>query len=128
MKIAIPLYNNRVSPRFNHTDRLLIADIDGGEYVRKETVFAGDIHPLKRVRILNDLDVDVLICCGIDRFTALQFEYQGIDVYHGVSGDAEMLLERFMENDLEQFLMNSSGRNRCRKSRQKIRRKNCRRK
>ncbi len=106
MKIAIPINNNRISPRFVYTDKLQIAVLEQGEFTQKEIVLAGETHPLKRIQSLNDLNIDVLICSGIDRFTAMQIEYLGITLYQGVNGDIEEVLQRFLNNELESNILN----------------------
>ena len=112
MRIAIPINNNRISPRFIYTDKFLIIDAENGEITRKEVVFAGETHLLKRVKFIIDLKVDVLICGGIDRFAAMQIRYHGIDIFNRVNEEIDEVIQRFMNNELELFNMDF---NECRR-------------
>ncbi len=113
MKIAIPINNNRVSPRFLYTDKLFITVLEQGVFTQKEIVMSVLARPFKRIQSLIDLNIEVLICSGIDRFYAMQIEYMGIMVYQGVYGDIEEVLQRFLNKELESYILNIYEERRC---------------
>ena len=113
MKIAIPLFGTRISPRFDHARRFLLVRVENGEIIEREELPAEDWTPLTRVRKLSELGIDTLICSGIDRVSAQQLSFNGIRIYSWVTGEAEDALRCFLSGGLEQGDMVCSGGHRC---------------
>ena len=101
MKIAISLFGERVSPRFDYAEKFLIVDIAGDEIKHREIVPAGEPFPLTYVSLLCNLGVETLICGGIDRFSAQQLKLHGITIYAWVTGEAEDALQGFLKGELQ---------------------------
>jgi predicted Fe-Mo cluster-binding NifX family protein len=67
MRIAIAHWQDRVSPVFDVSDKLLPIDIeDGRELMRKDNVL-GCRGPFERARELYNLGVHVLLCGAVSR-------------------------------------------------------------
>ena len=67
MRVAIPVWQSRVSPVFDTAGHLLIVDVeDGREVHRAEASILGLSLP-DRVNRLVEFDVDVLLCGAISR-------------------------------------------------------------
>ncbi len=113
MKIAIPVDKDRISPRFIYTDRILISEYENGEITGRKIIDAGEPDPIKRVQSLVNMGIDILICCGIERFTAIQVDYHGIKVYHRVNGNVNDVLWMFHNNELEPFIIDFYKTNKC---------------
>jgi predicted Fe-Mo cluster-binding NifX family protein len=61
MRIAIPLWQGRVSPVFDEASRILLVDVsDNREQHRQEESLA--LHTFERAQLLPRLAVDLLIC------------------------------------------------------------------
>jgi len=115
MKIAIPIWQGRISPVMDVAARMLLAEYDGtGEVSRAEESLGDEVIP-RRARHLADLGVNVLICGGISRPLLTLISAQGITVIPGITGQAEQILEAYRNNRLHrpEFLMPGSGR--CRR-------------
>lgn len=109
MKVAISLFGERVSPRFDYAEKFLIVDIAGDKITHREIVPSGEPFPLTRVSMLCNLGVGTLICGGIDRFSARQFEYHGITIYAWITGEAEDALQGFLKGELQPGSMMGLG-------------------
>ena len=70
MRIAIPLFGTRVSPRMEYAQEILLVDQENPGEISKERIPIGHWHPLERSDRLVGLGVDVLICGGIGGFPA----------------------------------------------------------
>ena len=62
MKVAIPIWNGRISPLMDTACSLLIADIDKGQVVSNETVGIPRMNIPDQVSFLTDHHIDILIC------------------------------------------------------------------
>jgi predicted Fe-Mo cluster-binding NifX family protein len=107
MKIAIPIWQGRVSPVFDVAGHLLLAEAVDGAAVRREVVPVPEEQPRLRARQLADLQVDVLVCGAISRPMQAILAAAGIDVLPWVCGDAEEILEAYLSGRLptDEFLM-----------------------
>ena len=107
MKIAIPIWGNRISPVFDAASRLLVVDVsDNREPVRSETELQMQDLSRRCIRI-QDLGVDILICGAITGHFMRLLKAAGIDVISGISGNTEEILGAYLQGRLSQprFLM-----------------------
>ena len=100
MKVAIPVFGARVSPRFDCAVGFLLGEVVDGELKRCEEVSALSWAARDRVKKLVELGVDTLICGGIDRVSATQCSVQGVRVYSWITGDAVDALESLLSGEL----------------------------
>jgi predicted Fe-Mo cluster-binding NifX family protein len=118
MKLAIPIWQSRVSPVFDSAERLLIVDIENGrEIARNEYPLIG-LSPSGRAKRLVELQVDVLMCGAISRPVASLMRGWGIQMIPWLSGDVDDLLAWYLngKTPVRRFLMPGCGkcRNRSR--------------
>ena len=107
MRIAIPIWQSRVSPVFDVAGRLLLVDIvDGRETARLEETMAETLLPSK-VRRLKDLGVTVLVCGAISRPLAMLVGQIGITVIPWIAGHVDEVLRSYIQDGLPdpRFLM-----------------------
>ena len=106
-RIAIPIWNGRVSPVFDTASRLLVVEVGPeGEYNRFETDVSDQFLPSKAMR-LTGLAVDTLICGAISRPLASMITTAGIQLIPWISGQVEEVLQAFLRGELPtlQFIM-----------------------
>lgn len=100
MKIAIPIWQNRVSPVFDSSRRLLVVDlIDGRALGRKEVEIGGEL-PRERARRLSESSAEVLICGAISEPLAEQVVAVGIRLIPFIAGEVEDILKAYIESRL----------------------------
>jgi len=100
MKIAIPVFGTRVSPRFTCTDQFLLVEAEKGEITQREIISVSESHPLRCTRILVEKGVDVIICGGINRVSEQQLDYHNIMIFSWINGEVEEVLDSFLKGDL----------------------------
>jgi predicted Fe-Mo cluster-binding NifX family protein len=108
-KIAIPLFNERVSPRFDCAQSFLLVETEDRRIVESEEVRTGQLSTMERVGKLSDLRVDALICGGIDEVSARRLVHKGIRIYAWITGMARDALISFLNGDLESGIMVGAG-------------------
>jgi len=66
MRVAIPLYGSRVSPRFAFSERMLVAEVRDGHVVSQETIDTGRLSDRQRLEQLSALGIEVFVCGAAD--------------------------------------------------------------
>jgi predicted Fe-Mo cluster-binding NifX family protein len=93
--IAIPIWQNRVSPVLDAATRLLLITRHRGREVgRKEIV----LSPMPAVDLASNLaafEVDVLLCAAVSEPLLRALEARGIRVERHVCGDLQEVLQAF---------------------------------
>ena len=114
MKIAIPVWDNRISPVFDTASRLLIVEVeDQKEALRFETTL-DDQELSRRCLRIQGLGIDMLICGAISRPYSRMLIGSGIQIISEISGHAEEVLKAYLQGALShtRFLMPGCKRNR----------------
>jgi predicted Fe-Mo cluster-binding NifX family protein len=117
VKVAVPEWNERVSPVFDTARSVLVVDIDDRTVVSRSRIELqnGPLHD--RVGALTAGGVDVLLCGAVSRPLYEMLETAGIDVTPFLSGPVEVLLQAFIEDRISDplFLMPGCCRRRRRR-------------
>ena len=100
MKIAIPLFGNRISPRFDFSPELWIITLENGEVIHQEKLPMRNLNLPQRLEQLTSNEVSQVICGGIDGFCLNHLGNKGIHVLHNVVGEAEVAFNLFMKGRL----------------------------
>jgi predicted Fe-Mo cluster-binding NifX family protein len=97
MKIAIPIFQSRVSPVFDWSRRLMVIEMDQtGEIHREERSLEGATHRDRMDRLV-EMGVDVLLCGGISAPMLSLVKANNIRVIPWVAGDVDEVLGVFLE-------------------------------
>lgn len=122
MRIAIPVWNGKVSPVLDTAGMLRIYDFIGGRPVLREelAVSAGEEDLAEFIAKRSD----VIICGAISRHLELQMASLGIVVHPWIMGSIDYLIECYRKGTIKkcEFSMPGCGRNRHGRC---SRRKNC---
>jgi predicted Fe-Mo cluster-binding NifX family protein len=101
MKVAIPIFNNRVSPRFEYAPALLLASVEDNRVVEKKELSLAKHDFFRRCALIKELGVDTLICGGINAFTIRLLDWRNVQVVSPASGDVEDVLQHFLRGELD---------------------------
>jgi predicted Fe-Mo cluster-binding NifX family protein len=107
MKIAIPYWQDRISPVFDNANRLLLVNIENGREIMREETQIMEKEPLARVKYLHTLGADVLICGAISRSLQLALDSEGITVIAQICGPVDEVINAYTRNQLtdQEFFM-----------------------
>jgi len=107
MKVAIPIWENRISPVFDTASRLLIAEIAKDGIKKRSETELGASELAGRCCRIQAMEVDFLICGAITRQFAQMLTAAGIEVIPGISGHPDEVLDAFVHGSLTdpRFLM-----------------------
>jgi predicted Fe-Mo cluster-binding NifX family protein len=105
MKIAVPTFGDRVSPRFDCAVSFLLVTVDHGEISEPRILDASTWAPHDRISRLIALDVDTVLCGGIDRWSSESLQSVGIALYGWVAGTIEESLDALIRGELEDYVL-----------------------
>jgi len=101
MNVAIPFFNQRVSPRFEYAPALLLARVEDNKVVEKRELSLAKHDFFRRCALIKELGVDTLICGGINGFTIRLLDWRNVQVVSPIAGEVEEVLQRFLEGKLD---------------------------
>ena len=100
MRIAVTYENGQVFQHFGHSEQFKIYDAEGTNIVRSEVVGTNGSGHGALAGMLRLLKVDALICGGIGGGAQQALAECGIQLYAGVSGDADAAVQSLLEGKL----------------------------
>ena len=100
MKVALPLFKDRISPRFDVCPEIWIIELNNGGVISQEKWPMASFNLQQRLDQLTSKGVHKIICGGIDSFCMDHLGNNGIDVIHNVAGEAGEALSLFIRGVL----------------------------
>ena len=96
MKVAIPIWDGRVSPVFDVAQELLVAKIESDRKLHRTQQRLPDTGLVERVDRVNELGIDVLICGAISHPLEEMLSAKGVRVIPWICGPVEAVLQAFI--------------------------------
>jgi len=109
MKVALTVWNGRISPVFDVSRKILVLDIHDGVVAGKREEQVEGIDPAQKAGKLAQWQVRELICGAISRPLAGLFAAYGIRTIPFVAGDAEDVIEAYLARKLPNRSMAMPG-------------------
>ena len=97
MKVAVTVWEDRISPVFDASRRLLIVEIKNARITSRSFVLFDPEQPSTLVRTLVSLDVPVLICGAVSQVPATIIAAGGITLIPFVAGKINRVLEAYAQ-------------------------------
>lgn len=112
MRIAIPKWQNRVSPLFDVAMTVMFIDVDQArETQRREMTFSNETPVARAIRVGAE-QCDVLICGAISPPLEAMLHASGVRVITDICGPVNDVLAAFLQGNLASeraYLMPGSG-------------------
>ena len=107
MRIALSIWNDRISPVFDTSCTLLIVDLENGLEDRRTEVLIDNIPFINRAAKLKELKIEILLCGAISRQLTFLINSSGIEIIAFLTGEIEQVLKAFLNDRLPnpRFLM-----------------------
>ena len=100
MRIAVTYEDGMIFQHFGHTEQFKIYDVEDGKVIASEIVSSNGSGHGALADLLRNINVDVLICGGIGGGAKAALADSGIELYGGVSGNADDAVRAFLSNTL----------------------------
>lgn len=100
MRIAVTYEDGEIFQHFGHTQQFKVYDVQDGRTVSSEVVDTNGSGHGALAGVLGALNVDALICGGIGAGAQMALAEAGIQLYGGVSGNADEAVQALAEGTL----------------------------
>lgn len=100
MKIGVTYENGQIFQHFGHTEQFKLYAIEDGKIVSTEVVDTNGNGHGALAGFLQDYGVEILICGGIGMGAQMALAEAGIQLFGGVSGDADEAVAAFLNDAL----------------------------
>ena len=114
MRIAIPIWEGKVSPVLDTASKLLIIELEGKKETSRFEIYLDEQTLSRRSFRIQGMEVDILICGAISHPFARMLTALDVEVIPEISGRSEEVLRAYLKKDLfnAKFLMPGCKRNR----------------
>jgi predicted Fe-Mo cluster-binding NifX family protein len=100
MRVALPIWEQRISPVFDVAGQLLLVNIQESRVTDRRVEQLPDVPPSRLVATLDAWRVNVVICGGISQAMALLIQGRGIELVRQICGDVEQVINAYLADDL----------------------------
>ena len=101
MKIAIPTFHTKISPRFDQAQGFVLLETENAGIVTRETLTTRGWPVIDKLKQLVELEVGTLICGGIERASLQYLSFNGITIYSWVTGEVNDAIACFLKNRMK---------------------------
>ena len=116
MRLAVPIWEDKVSPVFDTALNLLIVEIKDRKEASRFVTQLNEKDLSQRCSRIRKMEIDSLICGAISRPFASMLMALGIQIVPWITGHTEDVLEAYLQGTLfrPSFLMPGCKKNRLR--------------
>ncbi|MFH2045588.1 MAG: NifB/NifX family molybdenum-iron cluster-binding protein [Pseudomonadota bacterium] len=100
MRIAIPIWYDKVSPVLDTASKLLIVEVEDGKESARYEIYLDEPEISRRCARIQGWDVDILICGAVSRPFWRLLEASGIDIIQNISGHTEDVLNAYLKGNI----------------------------
>ncbi len=100
MKLAVSVWEGKVSPVFDTASRLLVLDVEDNKETSRLELYLDEQTLIQKCSRIQVLGVDVLICGAISRHFLGMLTTSSIRVIPWVCGSASEILDSYMQGTL----------------------------
>ncbi len=109
MRVAIPLWQGRVSPVFDEASRILLVDISNKQEQRRREESLVVQNPFERAKLLPHMGVDLLICGMISQTQQTALASAGVRIIPHICGSMEDVIAAFLDGRIENGALRMPG-------------------
>jgi len=99
--IAIPIFEDRISPRFDLATKLKLFKVERAKILNSEIIRLVPHNRLKRINMIIDLKPDIIICNGLSKIFEEEIEKNGIKLIPWTHGDVDEVLHKYLTGSLK---------------------------
>jgi len=99
-RIALPIFQARISPVLDACRDLMVVDIEDGKTVHCMTVSLAEMTREERCATIARRDIDTVICAGISDRMSCYLENRGIHLVSGIAGSADRIVAAYCQGRL----------------------------
>ncbi len=114
MRIAIPIWGDKVSPVLDSASRLMIIETEDRNVASRFEIYLDEHNLSRRFFRIQNMEIDVLICGAISHDFSRLLTASGVNIISEISGQVEEVLKAYLKGELfnPKFLMPGCKRSR----------------
>lgn len=108
-KVAITIWDERISPVFDVCREALILEIDKGNVLSVVTEKFENPSPLKKIERLVQIGIETVICGAISESLSRELADRKVKVIGFVAGPVDQVIQAFLSKSLPTTALNMPG-------------------
>jgi predicted Fe-Mo cluster-binding NifX family protein len=100
MKIAIPIWEGKISPVLDTASRLIIFNVENQEVTLNDEAYLKGIDLTRKCARIKEMRVDLLICGAVSHHFGMMLTDIGVRVIPWIVGSAEEVLAAYIKGNL----------------------------
>lgn len=100
MKIAVTYENGQIFGHFGHTEQFKVYEVADGKVTNATIIDTNGSGHGALAGLLQQLKIDVLLCGGIGQGAKNALAEAGIELYGGITGDADAAVKDYLVGSL----------------------------
>lgn len=105
MKLALAVFEERISVIFDNSSQLLLVSIKDHLVTSTRKINFSALCTVEMIEILKDEAVTILICGAISDFMQQTMERNRIEVIPWISGSVQKVLDAWLNGTMEELVM-----------------------
>lgn len=100
-RVAIPIFESRVSPVLDSCAKLLCIDLEDGLEMRRQEIAVKKLSVYERLDLLCRWGIKTVICAGISELMCSLLKSRKIEPISGVFGEVEKIIHAYCCGNLD---------------------------
>ena len=107
--IAVPVFQDRVSPLMDVSNRYMIYEAEDGEIKQRISISLNTDGESQRVEKLKEIGVNTIICGAVSGYVAHIVDEKGMRLISMIYGPIEEIIDQYLANSLASYCPGSTG-------------------
>ncbi len=110
-RVAIPVFESRVSPVLDSCQRMVVVDIENGCEIRRKELTLEKMSLYERIEVMARWGIRKIICAGISDMMCKYLAGRNIALVSGIAGELEKIIDAYICNRLDDtcYIMPGKG-------------------
>ena len=106
-RVAIPVFESRVSPVLDSCRRIVVVDIEGGCETHRQEIALEKMSIHERLEVITRWGIEKIICAGVSDVMCKFLAGKKITLISGIAGELEKIIDAYICNCIDDpcFLM-----------------------
>lgn len=109
MRVALPYWQDRISPVLDTADNFLLADVEGGNRIESERINLSGKSYSEKAEFLKKRGVKLLLCGAVSEYCQGIFFAGGIEVFPWLRGKVDCVIEAYINRNLGEATFRMPG-------------------
>ena len=100
-RVAIPVFESRVSPVLDSCHRMVVVDIEKGREIRRQDLNLEKMSIHERIEVMARWGIRKIICAGVSDVMCRFLAGKNIALVSGIAGELEKIINAYICNRLD---------------------------